>query len=97
MHAFKNPLKVSEDMVVTSLVRYDSTHKMIQNLYRNAQKRLKGDWLVVDLLIVKTTLKSMKSDYLCLLSNRDYILKVVGIHGDQLNKGRNEIMELNSS
>ena len=37
----------------------------------------------------------MKSDYLCLLSDRDYILKVAGIHIDQSNKGRNEIMELN--
>ena len=78
-------------MVVASLVRYDNTHRMVEDLHRKAQRGVKGDLLQV----VKTALESMKSDYLCLLSDRDCILKVVGIYVDQLSKGKNEIMELN--
>ena len=95
MHALKNQSKVSEDMVVASLVHYDNTHRMVKDLYRKAQKRVEGDWLVADLQVVKTTLESMKSDYLCFLSDGDYILQVVGIYVDQSSKGKNEIMKLN--
>ena len=82
-------------MVVASLIRYDNTHRMVEDLYNKAQKGMEGDWLVADLQVVKTTLESMKSDYLCLLSDWDYILKVVGIYVDQLSKGNNKTMELN--
>lgn len=95
MHALKNQLKVSEDMVVASLVRYDNTHKLVEDIYRKAQREVEGDWLVADLQVVKTTLETMISNYLCLLSDRDYILKVVEIYVDQSNKGRNEIIKLN--
>ena len=95
MHAFKNQLKVNEEMVVASLIRYDNTHKMVDDLYRKAQREVEGDWPVTDLEVVKKVIQSMKSDYLCLLSDRDNILKVAEIHVDQLEKGRNEIMGLN--
>ena len=80
---------------MASLVRYDNTHRMIEDLHRKAQKRVEGDLLVADLQVVKTAFESMKSDYLSLFSDSGYILKVAGIYVDQLSKGKNEIMELN--
>ena len=43
MHALKNQLKVSENMVVASLVHYDSTNKMVEDLYRKVQREVDGD------------------------------------------------------
>ena len=44
---------------------------------------------------LKTTLESMESDYLCLLFDKDYTLKIVGSYINQLNKDRTKIKELN--
>lgn len=55
---------------------------------------MEGDLLLVDLQIIKTALESMKLNYLCLLINRDHIVKIAGIYVDQLSKGKNEIVEL---
>ena len=49
MHVLNNQLKISEDMVVASLVYYDRTHTMVEDLHRKAQKGVKGDLLVVAL------------------------------------------------
>ena len=86
MHILKSQLKVNEDRVVASLVHYHSTHKMVEDLYRKAQREKKGDWPIADLQVVKTALESMKSNYLCLLSDRNYTLKVVGSYINQLDK-----------
>ena len=67
MHTLKSQLEVSEDMVAASLVCYDNTHKMVEDLYRKAQREGKRDWLVADLQVVKTALETMKSNYLRLL------------------------------
>ena len=96
-HTLKNQLRVSEDMVVASLVHYDSTHELVEELYRKVPREVEGDWHVADLQKVKTALKTMKSDYLFLLSNRDYILKIVEIYAEQSNRGKDEIEELNGS
>ena len=37
----------------------------------------------------------MSSDYLYLLSNRDYIHKIAKIYAEQSNRGKDEIEELN--
>ena len=95
MHTLKNWLKGSIDMVVTSLVRYDNAHKMVKDLYIKFQKGVEIDWLVFELQVIKTTIETMKLDYLYLLSNWDNILKVAETHVDQLNKERNVIKELN--
>ena len=77
MHTLKNQLKVSEDMVEASLVRYDSTHKVVEDLYRKTQREVDEDCGL--LLICRWSkqplnLLKFKSDYLCLLSDRDYTL-----------------------
>ena len=51
-------------MVVASLVCYDNTHKMVEDLYRKTQRELEGKWLVANLQVVKTALETLKSDYL---------------------------------
>ncbi len=82
-------------MIVASLVCYDNTHKMVGDHYKKAQREVEGDWYVVDLQVVKIALETMKSDYLCFLYDRDYILKVAETYDDQWNRERNEIKELN--
>lgn len=60
-------------------------------LYWKAQKGMEGSLLVADLQEVKTALEFINSDYLCLLSDKDYILKIAGIYVDRLSKGKDEI------
>jgi hypothetical protein len=89
MYTLRSQLKVNEDRIVASLVHYDNTHKLVEDIYRKEKREGKGDWPIVDLQVVKIALDSMKSEYLYLLSDRDYILKVVEIHVDWLDKERN--------
>ena len=86
MHTLKNHLKVSEDLVAVYFVCYGNTQNLVEDLYRKAQREVKEDWPIVDFQVVKTALKTMKSDYLYLLSDRDHILKVVEIYVDQSNR-----------
>ena len=58
------------------------------------QRGMEGDYFVADLQVAKTALESLKSDYLCLCLNRDYILKVAEINAKQL---RGKRMRLISS
>ena len=81
-------------MVVASLVQFDSTHELVEEIYRKIPREREDDWHVTDLQKAKTALEAKNSDYLYLLSDRDYILKVAEIYVDQRNKERNEIMEL---
>ena len=95
MHTLRNQLRVSEDMVVASLVHYDRTHELVDELYRRIPREAGRDWNVDVLQEVKIALETMKSDYLYLLTDRDYILKIAEIHAEQANKGKVEIDELN--
>ena len=47
------------------------------------------------LLTIMEAFKRMKSDFLYLLTDRDYILKIAEIHVEQANRGKEEIDELN--
>jgi hypothetical protein len=49
IHILQNQLKISEDMVVASLVQYDSTHELVEELYRKIPREGEGDWRVADL------------------------------------------------
>lgn len=82
-------------MVVASLVQYDNTHKLVEELYRKIPREGEGDWHVADLQKVNTALESMKSDYLYLLTDRDYILKVAKIYAAQSSREKDEIEDLN--
>ena len=81
-------------MVVASLVQYDSTYELVEELYRKVPREREGDWHVADLQKVKTALETMKSDYLYLLSDKDYILKVAEIYATQSNREKDEIQDL---
>ena len=80
MHTLRNQLRVSEDMVVASLVHYDRTHELVDELYRRIPREAGRDWNVDVLQEVKIALETMKSDYLYLLTDRDYILKIAELH-----------------
>ena len=67
-------------MVMESLVQFDSTHELVEQLYRKVPKEGESDWHVAELQKVKTTLKTITSDDLYLLSDRDYILKMAEIY-----------------
>ena len=95
MHTLRNQLRVSEDMVVASLVHYDRTHELVDELCRRIPRETGRDWNVDDLQEVKKALETMKLDYLYLLTDRDYILKIAEIYAEQSNRGKDEIDELN--
>ena len=76
-------------MVVTSLIQYDSTHELVEELYRKVLRD--DDWHVTDLQKIKTTLETMKSDCLYLLFDRDYFLKLAEIYAAQPNRKKDEI------
>ena len=42
--ALQNQLKVSEDMVVASLVQYDSTRELVEELYKKVPRERERDW-----------------------------------------------------
>ena len=43
IHALQNQLKVSEDIVVASLVQYDNTHKLVEKLFKKVPREGEGD------------------------------------------------------
>ena len=67
-------------MVMASLVHYDRTHELVDELCRRIPRETGRDWNVDDLQEVKIALETMKSDYLYLLTDRDYILKIAELH-----------------
>ena len=52
---------------------------------------------MADLQKVKKALETMKSDYLYLLSDRDYILKATKIYATQSNREKDEIEDLSKA
>ena len=60
MHTLRNQLRVSEDMVVASLVHYDRTHELVDELCRRIPRETGRDWNVDDLQEVKKALETMK-------------------------------------
>lgn len=99
-HALKSQLKVSDDDIIAALVHHDSTHQVIDDLYRKAQRDKGQDGIrigsyVADLQGVKTTFEDWKSEYLCLLLDRDYLLQVAGKYAEQLREKVDEVNKLN--
>ena len=56
---------------------------------------MKSDSIVADLQRVKVALESSKSEYLCLISDMDYSLKVAELYAGQLRKKKDEVNKLN--
>ena len=56
---------------------------------------MESNSIVADLQRVKVALESLKSQYLCLISNRDYIVKVDELYVGQLRKKADEVNKLN--
>ena len=82
-------------MVTAFLVQLDSTHELVEQIYKKVPKEGESDWHVAELRKAKKTLETMRSDYLYLLSNRDYILKVAEIYAAQSKQEKDEIEDLN--
>ena len=59
------------------------------------QMEMERDSYVANLQGVKVALESLKSDYLCLLSDRNHILKVAENYAGQLREKEDEANKLN--
>lgn len=75
-------MKVTEGMIVSTLSHFDHTHNIIEDLFWKAQiekrqKGIDGGTSLQDLQVIKENLRTLKSDFLSLLSNRNYSIKLV--------------------
>ena len=80
-------------MIVAALVCYDDTHRIIEDIYKKAhieerQEKMEIDPIVVDLQRVIVPWKFLRSDYLCLISDKDCSLKVAELYAGQLREKR---------
>jgi hypothetical protein len=90
-------LKVSENMIVTSMRHRGDTHTLVANYYWRASRAhnsLGGEPPLADFQMLREAVVVIKSNYLHLLSDRDHLLMLREMYQDALKVKEEEVDRL---